>query len=277
MPVITTNTAANSALRYLNVNSAQEASSISKLASGSRITQASDDAAGLAIGTRVQSDVTVLQQASTNASHGSSILQAADGGAARISDILQRLKSLTAQSLSGAVTDTERTYIDAEYQQLIDEIDDIATGTRFNGQSLLDGSSDFASTAGVDFLVGTDAAVDMLTVSIDSLDTTALTVAGTSVGSATAAQNAATAIDVAIDLVSTERAELGAQMSRFDYRSQMIETSIENLDAAQSAIMDVDVAEEQSRLAAAEVLTQSSISALAHANGMSQRLLDLMR
>ena len=277
MPVITTNTAANSALRYLNVNSAQEASSISKLASGSRITQASDDAAGLAIGTRVQSDVTVLQQASTNASHGSSILQAADGGAARISDILQRLKSLTAQSLSGAVTDTERTYIDAEYQQLIDEIDDIATGTRFNGQSLLDGSSDFAATAGVDFLVGTDAAVDMLTVNIDSLDTTTLTVAGTSVGSATAAQNAATAIDVAIDLVSTERAELGAQMSRFDYRGQMIETSIENLDAAQSAIMDVDVAEEQSRLAAAEVLTQSSISALAHANGMSQRLLDLMR
>ncbi len=277
MPVITTNTAANSALRYLNVNSAQEASSISKLASGSRITQASDDAAGLAIGTRVQSDVTVLQQASTNASHGSSILQAADGGAARISDILQRLKSLTAQSLSGAVTDTERTYIDAEYQQLIDEIDDIATGTRFNGQSLLDGSSDFAATAGVDFLVGTDAAVDMLTVNIDSLDTTTLTVAGTSVGSATAAQNAATAIDVAIDLVSTERAELGAQMSRFDYRGQMIETSIENLDAAQSAIMDVDVAEEQSRLAAAEVLTQSSISALAHANDMSQRLLDLMR
>jgi len=277
MPVITTNTAANSALRYLNVNSAQEASSISKLASGSRITQASDDAAGLAIGTRVQSDVTVLQQASTNASHGSSILQAADGGAARISDILQRLKSLTAQSLSGAVTDTERTYIDAEYQQLIDEIDDIATGTRFNGQSLLDGSSDFAATAGVDFLVGTDAAVDMLTINIDSLDTTTLTVAGTSVGSATAAQNAATAIDVAIDLVSTERAELGAQMSRFDYRGQMIETSIENLDAAQSAIMDVDVAEEQSRLAAAEVLTQSSISALAHANDMSQRLLDLMR
>lgn len=277
MPVITTNTAANSALRYLNVNSNQEASSISKLASGSRITQASDDAAGLAIGTRVQSDVTVLQQASTNASHGSSILQAADGGAARIGDILQRLKSLTAQALSGAVTDTERTYIDAEYQQLIDEIDDIASGTRFNGQSLLDGSSDFAATAGVDFLVGTDAAVDVLTVNIDSLSSTTLTVAGTSVTTATAAQNAAAAIDVAIDLVSTERAELGAQMSRFDYRGQMIATSIENLDAAQSAIMDVDVAEEQSRLAAAEVLTQSSISALAHANDMSQRLLDLMR
>lgn len=275
MPVITTNTAANSALRYLNVNSDMEASSISKLASGSRITKASDDAAGLAVGTRVQSDVTVLQQASTNASHGSSILQAADGGAARISDILQRLKSLSAQSLSGAVTDTERTYIDAEYQQLIEEIDDIATGTRFNGQSLLDGSSAYA--AGVDFLVGTDVTNDMLTVTIGSLDTTTLTVAGTDVTTAVNAETAAAAIDVAIDAVSTARAELGAQMSRFDYRGQVIDTSIENLDAAQSAIMDVDVAEEQSRLSSAEVLTSASISALAHANNMSSRLLDLMR
>lgn len=277
MPVIATNTAANSALRYLNVNSANESSSVSKLASGSRITKASDDAAGLAIGTRVQSDVTVLEQAATNASHGSSILQAADGGAARIADILQRMKSLTAQSLSGAVTDSERAYVDAEYQQLIDEIDDIATGTRFNGQSLLDGSSDFASTAGVDFLVGTDATVDVLSVNIASLDTTTLTVAGTDVTTATAAQAAADAIDAAIDTVSTGRAELGAQMSRFDYRAQMIETSIENLDAAQSAIMDVDVAEEQSRLTAAEVLTDASVSALAHANDMSSRLLDLLR
>ncbi len=275
MPVITTNTAANSALRYLNVNSDMEASSISKLASGSRITQASDDAAGLAVGTRVQSDVTVLQQASTNASHGSSILQAADGGAARISDILQRLKSLSAQSLSGAVTDTERSYIDAEYQQLIEEIDDIATGTRFNGQSLLDGSSAYAG--GVDFLVGTDVTDDMLTVTISSLDATTLTVAGTDVTTAANAETAAAAIDVAIDAVSTARAELGAQMSRFDYRGQVIDTSIENLDAAQSAIMDVDVAEEQSRLSSAEVLTSASISALAHANDMSSRLLDLMR
>ena len=275
MPVIATNTAANSALRYLNLNSSNESSSVSKLASGSRITKASDDAAGLAIGTRVQSDVTVLQQASTNASHGSSILQAADGGAARIADILQRMKSLTAQSLSGAVTDSERAYVDAEYQQLIDEIDAIGTGTRFNGQSLLDGTSDFAT--GVDFLVGTDATDDLLTVTIDSLDTTTLTVAGTDVTTASGAAAAAAAIDVAIDAVSTSRAELGAQMSRFDYRGQMIETSIENLDAAQSAIMDVDVAEEQSRLTAAEVLTDASVSALAHANDMASRLMNLMR
>ena len=114
-------------MRYLNINSADQTSSLSKLASGSRITQASDDAAGLAISTRISSDVTALTQAATNSSHGVSVLQTADGGASNISDILQRMKALASQSSSGTVTDTERAYIDAEFSQLIDEVDGIAT------------------------------------------------------------------------------------------------------------------------------------------------------
>ncbi|WP_374367918.1 flagellin [Dongia sp.] len=275
MPVIATNTAANTALRYLNLNSAQESSSVAKLSSGSRITKASDDAAGLAVGVRLQSDVTVLQQASTNASHGASVLQTADGGAARISDILQRMKTLAAQSLSGAVTDDERTYINAEFAELISEIDSIASGTRFNGESLLDGTTDFAT--GVDFLLGTDAATDSLTVTIDDIDATALGVNASTVDTQANADTAAAAIDAAIDLVLSARASIGAQMSRFDYRGQMIDTSIENLSAAQSAIMDADVAEEQSTLTTAEVLTDASISALSHANDMATRLSKLLQ
>jgi flagellin len=275
MPVIATNTAANTALRYLNLNSAQESSSVAKLSSGSRITKASDDAAGLAVGVRLQSDVTVLKQASTNASHGASVLQTADGGAARISDILQRMKTLAAQSLSGAVTDDERTYINAEFSELISEIDSIASGTRFNGESLLDGTTDFAT--GVDFLLGTDAATDSLTVTIDDIDATALGVNASTVDTQANANTAATAIDAAISLVLSARASIGAQMSRFDYRGQMIDTSIENLSAAQSAIMDADVAEEQSTLTTAEVLTDASISALTHANDMATRLSKLLQ
>lgn len=275
MPVIATNTAANTALRYLNLNSAQESSSVAKLSSGSRITKASDDAAGLAVGVRLQSDVTVLKQASTNASHGASVLQTADGGAARISDILQRMKTLASQSLSGAVTDDERAYIDSEFQELISEIDSIATGTRFNGEALLDGTTDFAT--GVDFLLGTDAATDSLTVTINDIDATALGVNASTVDTQANADTAAAAIDAAIDLVLTARASIGAQMSRFDYRGQMIDTSIENLSAAQSAIMDADVAEEQSNLTTAEVLTDASISALTHANDMATRLSKLLQ
>jgi flagellin len=275
MPVIGTNTAANTAVRYLNLNSTAESSSVAKLASGSRITKASDDAAGLAVGTKLQTDVAILQQASTNAAHGSSVLQTADGGAAKIADILERMKSLAAQSLSGAVTDTERAYINAEYTQLISEVDSIASGTRFNGESLLDGTSDFAT--GVDFLLGTDAATDSLTVTIDDLDSTALALNATTVDTQANADAAATALDAAINLVLTARADLGAQMSRFDYRGEMLDTSIENLDAAQSAIMDTDIAAEQTKLTNAEVLTDASVAALSHANEMAQRLKQLFQ
>jgi len=167
MPVISTNLAANSAVRYLNINSSMQTSSLSKLASGSRITQASDDAAGLAISTKISSDVTALNQAATNASHGISVLQTADGGASNISDILQRMKALASQASSGTVTDNERVYIDAEFQQLIQEVDAISVGTRYNGQSLLDGSSAFAGQ-GVNVMVGSDAA-DVISVKLDKL------------------------------------------------------------------------------------------------------------
>src|ERR1700743_1587009 len=155
MPVISTNNAANSAVRYLNQNAADESSALSKLSSGSRITTASDDAAGLAISTRISSDVTVLQQARTNAAQATSILQTADGGASNISDILSRMKALASESASGTVTDSSRSYINSEFTQLSSEIDSIASGTRYSSQSLLDGTSAFAS--GVSVLVGSSA------------------------------------------------------------------------------------------------------------------------
>lgn len=176
MPVISTNLAANSAVRYLNINSSEQTASLSKLASGSRITQASDDAAGLAISTKISSDVTALNQAATNASHGVSVLQTADGGASNISDILQRMKSLASQSSSGTVTDTERAYIEAEFSQLIEEVDGIATGTRYNGQSLLDGSSAFAD--GISVMVGSSAS-DTVEVTISTLTAASLGLSNT--------------------------------------------------------------------------------------------------
>ncbi|WP_291717409.1 flagellin [Magnetospirillum sp. 64-120] len=404
MPVIATNTAANSALRYLNLNSEAQSSSLSKLASGSRITKASDDAAGLAIGTRIQSDVTVLSQAATNASQATAILQTADGGLARISDILQRMKSLATQSDSGSVTDSERTYIDAEYQELLEEIDGIASSTRYNGVSLLDGTGQYASSSanatvssnwmtdaqysditdsadadvftittsdgntvtytvsdaydgttgsvslediaasinagdtttpeaanvtatvetdddgrqrlvltgvdgatvtamddttgttlqavgmlasdgttivggsktGVDFMVGTTS-TDTINVSIDDVDSTALGLAGTSVDTQTNSETALTALDAAIDAVIQARAEVGATMSRFEFRSETIDTTSENLQSAESAIMDADVAAEKSELSSADVKTQAAIAALSQANQMPQNLLSLLK
>lgn len=274
MPVISTNTASNSALRYLNINSENQSSSVSKIASGSRITKASDDAAGLAVGTSLTSDITVLKQAATNASHGSSILQAADGGMSTISDIVQRMRSLATQAQSGSVTDTERDYLDAEFQQLIEEIDGIASGTRFNDDPLMDGTGNWA--AGIDFRVGTES-TDVINVAISDVSSTGLGVNALDVGTSATAAAALTALDTAVESLSSARADVGALISRFEFRGDMLATSIETTEAAQSAIMDVDVAAEQAELASTKVLTQAAIAVMSQANSMPENLLSLLR
>ncbi|WP_407120169.1 flagellin [Bradyrhizobium sp. STM 3561] len=274
MPAINTNTAANAAVRYLNINSAQESSSLSKLSSGSRITSASDDAAGLAISTRISSDVTTLQQAATNASQATAILQTADGGASNISDILARMKSLASESASGTTTDSSRAYIQSEFSQLNSEIDSIATGTRYSSQSLLDGSSVFSS--GVSVLVGSDGS-DTITIKLSSLTASSLAVSTLDVSTQSGATSALDALDTAIDTVSAARASIGAQESRFNFSSDSISTQTQNLQSANSAIKDVDIASEQSKLSSAEVKTQAAVSALAAANQMPQYLLSLLK
>ena len=137
----TTNTSAHTALRYLSQNQSMASSSLAKLSSGSRIVKASDDAASLAVGTKLKADVTALKQAAVNAGQASSLLQVADGGMAKVSDILQRMKALAVQAQSGSVTDNERTFLDREYQQLIDQVDAIADQTKFNGSGLINGAA----------------------------------------------------------------------------------------------------------------------------------------
>ena len=278
MPTVTTNTAANSALRFLNFNSAMSGNSVSKLASGSRIVKASDDAAGLAIGTRLLADVTVLRQSSVNAAQGASVLQVADGGLGRISDVLNRMKALAAQSLSGVPSNTERGFIDAEFQQLRDEITAIAQTTRFNGASLIDGTGQSPQN----FFVGSEAG-DNISVSYSSLAAAASAFHATAMGLAasvsntTAAASAMALVDAAIDIVSEARATVGGLISRFEFRGQQIATSLENIEAAKSSIMDVDLAAEQSRLVSSQVLVQASVSALSQANSIPQSLLRVLQ
>lgn len=278
MPVVTTNTAANTALRFLNQNANEAGQSVGKLASGSRIVRASDDAAGLAISTRLKADVTVLKQAGINASQGASVLQVADGGLSRISDVLQRMKALAAQSLSGVPSNTERAFIDAEFQELVSEIDGIAANTSFNGTSLLDGS-----TTSQSYFVGT-AATDVIAVDFSALSASAsdFTASSLGVGSASVdtednASSAIGTVDTALDYISEARANAGAITSRFEFRGQQIATSIENIDAAKSTITDVDLAEEQSNLVSAQVLVQAAVSALSQANQIPQSLLRVLQ
>ena len=276
MPVVATNTSANTALNYLNRNSFDQSKSLAKLSSGSRIVSAADDAAGLAVASRIQADLSVMEQGSRNVLQARSVLQTADGALSNIGDILQRMKSLTAQSLSGSVTATERGFIQAEYAQLITEIGATVTSTTFNGAALID------NTYNESFLVGPDAAADLLAADLSSVNATTgaagLNVAGTTVNTSTAGtQAAAAAVDAAIDDISTYRSTVGSLISRFEFRGDYLSNAIDNLSAARSSIIDVDIAAEQSNLVSKQVLTETSIAALAQANQMKQSLLSLVR
>lgn len=275
MPVISTNTAANTALRYLNNNSTAQSESLAKLSSGSRIVSAKDDASGLAIATSMNADITVLNQAATNVTSGTSVLNTADGALSNIADILQRMNSLTAQAQSGSSSTDDLSYIDAEYQQLLGEVDDISTTTNFNGVALLSGGTG-GYADGVDFLVGT-ASTDTITVQLDGATSTDLGINGTSITDAASAATNMDKIQTAITQVSEMRANVGATLSRFDFRGDVISTSLENLQSAKSAISDVDIATEQTNFTNYQTLTSAAISALSQANSMSQSLLKLLQ
>jgi flagellin len=274
MPVISTNNAANSALNYLNLNSSQETEKISQLASGSRIVHASDDAAGLAIGTQLDANVTVFQEDQVNITQGSSILQSTDGALAQISNVLQRMMALATEGASGQVTDVQRAQdINTEYHQLGIEIGSIVNSTTYAGQALLTGS--FLSN--VKFLVGT-ASTDFITLSLATVSTAGLLgTSGSSVSTAAMSLAAINAVNSAIELITKDRALVGAYESQFNFSGQDINTNIQNIQAAASVIMDADVAQVKAGLSANDVLTQASIAALTQAAQLPQELLRLLQ
>jgi flagellin len=274
MPVISTNNAANAALNYLNVNSSSETEKLSQLASGSRIVQASDDAAGLAIGTQLQANTTVFSQDQTNVAQGTSILQSADGALAQISNVLQRMMALATEAASGQVTNTQRTQdIQTEYTQLQTEITSIVSSTTYAGQSLLSGS--FLSN--VKFLVGTNS-TNVLTVSVATISTNTLLGSGSSgVSSTTSALTSINAINSALQTITQDRAKLGAYESQFNFSSQDIATNVQNTQAAASTILDADVAQVKSALSSQDVKTQAAIAALTQASQLPMELLKLIQ
>lgn len=263
MPSIATNVAANSSLFYLNRNADNQANSLAKISSGSRIVKASDDAAGSAIAAGLQSDITSLETAAQTVKQLDALLQIADGGLQRVSEILQREKALSTQFESGTLTATEEGFINQELVALAAEIALIAASTTFNGDSLLDGG--FNQTA----IIGADAANTI------AIDLSGINVSGGAVGEVVGS-NAAN-VDADINTVSGFRATVGALQSAVGFQGEVVATQIENLQAAKAAISDVDIAAEQTRFTNYQVLTEAAIAGLSQANQITQSLLSLLR
>jgi len=272
---IRTNVASLNAQRNLSTTQNALDSSLSKLSSGFRITKAGDDAAGLGISTKLESQIRSYSQATRNANDGISVIQSTESALNESAAVLTRLRELAMQSASDGIGDTERGYVQKEASALVDELERIAQVTEYNGTKLLNG----ASASGLDFQVGLGSTANDK-INFNTIDATTsasgLAVSGLLLSNKASAVAALSTLDAALQKVSDSRATLGANGNRFQSAINNIQAFSESLSAANSRIKDVDVAEETSRMARSQILSQAGVSVLAQANQMPQLALKLL-
>lgn len=272
---INTNTTALAAQNSLSKTTAKSENLSAQLASGSRINKSADDAAGLAISEKLKANIASNQQANRNANDGISMIQVAEGGLEESGNILIRLRELAVQSASDTIGDTERSYTDLEYQQLKQELGRISETTQFNGTNLLNGEG-----GKLDFQIGAnnDDFKDRIQYDTSKMNSglDSLGIDGNSVVSKDDAQSSLESLDNAIQSVSGQRAELGALQNRLQSTSANLDTSVENMSAANSRIRDVDFAQATAENATNNILKQAGTSVLAQANSQGQSALRLI-
>jgi flagellin len=272
---IATNTSSLSAQRSMKKIANEETKTTQQLATGQRITKSADDSAGLAISEKLRANIRSSAQANRNANDGMSMIQVAEGGLDESANILIRLRELSIQSASDTVGETERGYTDMEFQQLKSELDRISQTTVFNDVELLNGKGnklDFQIGSGNDdFKDRIQYDTGKINAGLDNLG-----LSGESVSSKEGAQGSLNKIDEAIKVVSGQRAELGALQNRLLKTSSNLETSIENMSAANSRIRDVDYAAATAKNTQNSIMKQAGISVLAQAKASPQQALSLI-
>ncbi len=263
MSTINTNVQSLNAQRNLSTSSGALATSMQRLSSGLRVNSAKDDAAGLAIATRMDSQVRGMNVAIRNSNDAISFAQTADGALGKVTDALQRMRELSVQSLNGTNSAGDRTNLNAEFTELAAEITRLGT-TQFNSASVFGTSLTFQVGAN-----GTD------TITVASV-TAPATIAG-GITTAALAGTALTAIDAALETNNTSRATLGAVQNRFESVVANLRIASENQAAAKGRIMDADFAVETSNLSRGQILQQAGTAMVAQANQLPQGVLALLR
>ena len=279
---INTNIASIDAQRNLSASQSSLATSMQRLSSGLRINTAKDDAAGLSIAERMNSQVRGMNVAIRNSNDGISLAQTADGALAQVSNSLQRMRELAVQARNSTNSSSDKDSLNKEFGQLQAEITRVLGGTAFNGKHILG-----ADATTLNFQVGanttSDDTVSIKTTDMATGDTTMTTVTNTSTAvidsSATSGAIATVIdnIDKAIDDVNDTRATFGATQSRFDSIISNLQSSVENQTAARSRIMDADFATETANMSRANVLQQAGTAMIAQANQQPSQVLSLLR
>ena len=283
MAVINTNLMSLNAQRNLSATQSALATSVQRLSTGLRVNSAKDDAAGLAIAERMNTQVRGMNVAIRNANDAISLAQTAEGALSKINDMGQRMRELAVQSANATNSESDRASLDAEFQALSAEIKRNLDGTSFNGTKL------FAALATLTFQVGANNnATDQIAVVTTDLnaDTTMTGILGGTGGVGTAAADVKTAdksrsalekLDKMLATVNAKRAEFGATQNRFEAVIQTLQVSAENQTAARSRIMDADFASETAALTRSQVLQQAGTAMLSQANSLPNNVLSLLR
>lgn len=269
---INTNIMSLNAQRNLSKSQSALATSMARLSSGLRINSAKDDAAGLAISERFTAQIRGLNVAIRNANDGVSLAQTAEGALGSVTENLQRIRELAVQSANATNSDSDRAAIQAEVDQLVEEIGRVAEQTKFNGVALLDGT--FANQT---FQVGANSGDTITLAGITNASASALGVDAVDVTTAAGAGTAIGLVDTALDTVNSARATLGAVQNRFESTIANLQTAAENMSAARSRIQDADFAAETAALTRSQILQQAGMAMVAQANAMPQNVLSLLQ
>ncbi|MCC2601477.1 flagellin N-terminal helical domain-containing protein [Sphingopyxis yananensis] len=286
MTVINTNVSALRAQNNSRIAGKMQATAMERLSSGKRINSAKDDAAGLAIATRMDANARGMTQAIRNANDGISAAQTAESAMGNISNILVRMRELAMQAATGTNSTTDRDAIQVEVEALISQIGDISGRTNFNGTSLLSAPAPAtpppapAPTPATSVTLAIQTGLksgETVDLEIDFMDATSLAVATLDVSTEAGASAALTALDTAIDTVASQRANIGAQQNRLEAAIDNLTSSVTNLQDSKSRIEDADFSAESTKLAAASILSQASTAMLAQANQSQQGVLSLLR
>jgi len=282
--IINHNMSALNANRQLGLSQADVTRSIERLSSGMRINRAGDDASGLAVSERLRSQIRGLNQAERNIQNGVSFIQTTEGFLQGTQDILHRIRELAVQSANGIFTDEDRMQIQVEVSQLVDEVNRIASHAQFNGMNILTGG--FAQDSAIGRVMQLQVGANMdqnERIFIGTMTATALGLQDAqgmegilSLSNPELANQAIGTLDAALQMVSRQRADLGAYQNRFEMAAQSVAVAAENMQAAESRIRDTNMASEMVNYTRSSILNQAGIAMLAQANVRTQGVLQLL-
>jgi flagellin len=269
---VNTNLSAMSAANSLNATQGRLTLILARVSSGLRVTKAADDAAGSAVASNLNTTARSGRQANRNANDGVSVIQTAESATKEVLNILDRLRELSVQSASDTLGNDERAYIQAETDQLVDEVDRIAESSEFNGIKLANGDNTTLTVQ-----VGVDGSSNsQIDITLGDLGQSTLGVQALILSTAAGARLAIGTLDTAIDSVNKVRANYGSVQNRMESSIRNMSTYVESLSAASSQIVDADYAHETAEMSRLQVMQQAGVAALSQAKGINQSVLSLL-